>query len=139
MALMRQASADPTDPPYELRCEFDTLASAVAPSGSTDFSVDVQHIPGVDSISFFNINIASRSALAEGNDIESGRVVVEIWPSTWTFTEYTFIGNIYVTQVFIGNEPEGRRGVFRAVRSRQWASLGGVYGTQQYGVCRTIS
>lgn len=139
MALTQQALADLVDPPFELRCEFDTLASAIAPSGSTEFTVDVQHMAGLDSISFFNINIASRSALAEGNNIESGRVVVEVWPSTWTFTEYTFVGNIYVTQVFVENEPDARRGIFRAIRSRQWASLGGVYGTQQYGVCRALS
>jgi hypothetical protein len=139
IVLSSQASADLTEPPYELRCEFDALASAFAPSGSTDFIVDVQHMFGADSISFFNINIVTRSALAEGNNVESGRVVVEIWPSTWTFTEYTFAGNIYVTQVFIENEPDARRGNFRAIRSRQWASLGGVYGTQHYGVCHATN
>lgn len=139
IAFTPHAVSDPIDPPYELRCEFDTLASAVAPSGSTEFIVDVHHVRGAASISFFNISIASRSALAEGSDVESGRVVVEFWPSTWTFTEYTYTGNIYVTQVFIENEPDAKQHIFRAVRSRQWASLGGVYGTQQYGVCRALA
>jgi len=133
-----QVLADVIEPPYELRCDFDAFASAVASPGSTEFAIDVQHFPGLDSVSFFNINIATRSALAEGANIESGRVVVEAWPSTWTFTEYTFTGNIYVTQVFIENEPDGEQGVFRAIRSRQWASLGSVYGIQQYGNCRVI-
>lgn len=134
-----RVAADMVEPPYELQCDFDRFASAVAPPGSTEFHVEVQHIPGLDGVSFFAINAAARSALAEGSNIESGRVVVEVWPSTWTFTEYTYAGNIYVTQVFVDNEPDGADGVFRAIRSRQWASMGGVYGVQQYGSCRALN
>jgi hypothetical protein len=124
--------------PNELQCDFHTSVSSVARSGSSFFETEIRHEPGLHSITFSDINPLNRSAWAFGRDVDSGRAIVDVWEATWTFTEFTYQGNIFVTQVFVEEEPEAARDLFRAVRSRQWTAMGSVYATQQYGLCKAV-
>lgn len=124
--------------PNELQCDFDASVSSVARPGSSFFETEIRREPGLHSITFSDINPLSRSAWTFGGDIDSGRAIVDVWEATWTFTEFTYEGNIFVTQVFIEDEPEAARDLYRAVRSRQWTAMGSVFATQQYGRCKAF-
>jgi hypothetical protein len=124
--------------PNELQCDFHTSVSSVARPGSSFFETEVRREPGLHGVTFSDINPLSRSAWAFGRDVDSGRAIVDVWEVTWTFTEFTYQGNIFVTQVFIEEEPEAARDLYRAVRSRQWTAMGSVYATQQYGLCKAV-
>jgi hypothetical protein len=124
--------------PTELQCEFGPFVSAVAPAGSRYFTTETYRATDDDNITFFNMNLASRSARAEGNNVDSGQVIFDAWDATWTFTEYTYRGDIYVTQVFREDEPGADKHVYRVVRSRQWTEFGNVFATQHYGLCLAI-
>jgi hypothetical protein len=124
--------------PNELQCDFHTFVSSVARPGSSFFETEIRREPGLHSVTFSDINPLSRSAWAFGQDVDSGRAIVDVWEATWTFTEFTYQGNIFVTQVFIEEEPEATRDLYRAVRSRQWTAMGSVYATQQYGLCKAF-
>ena len=124
--------------PNELQCDFDSSVSSVARPGSSIFETEIRRDSGLQSITFSDINPLSRSAWAFGRDVDSGRAIVDVWEATWTFTEFTYQGNIYVTQVFIEDEPEAARDLYRVVRSRQWSAMGSVFATQQYGLCKAV-
>jgi hypothetical protein len=136
ITLSSAVAGPPT--PNELLCDFHTSVSSVARPGSSFFETEIQREPGLHSITFSDINPLSRSAWAFGPDVDSGRAIVDVWEATWTFTEFTYQGNIFVTQVFIEEEPEASRELYRTVRSRQWTTMGSIYATQQYGLCKAI-
>ena len=125
--------------PLELQCDFALLVSAVAGPNSSQFTAEVQSASAADDITYFNIDASSRTAWAEGGASDSGQVVFDAWEATWTFTEYTYKGDINVTQVFLEEEPNGSRQVYRAVRSKQWTAFGSVLATQSYGACRAVN
>ena len=137
IALLRPALADAVVP-LELQCEFDLFVSAVAGPNSSQFTAEVQPASTSDNITFFSIDATSRTAWAEGATSESGQVIFDAWDSTWTFTEYNYKGNVYVTQVFLEEEPGASHQTYRAVRSKQWTAFGSVLATQHYGVCRAV-
>ena len=125
--------------PLELHCDFELFVSAVAGPNSTQFTAEVQPASTADNITYFSIDASGRTAWVEGGGSESGQVVFDAWDATWTFTEYTYKGDIYVTQVFLEDEPNNSRQIYRAVRSKQWTAFGSVLASQYYGVCKAVS
>ena len=127
-----------TTVPLELQCDFELLVSAVAGPNSTQFTAEVQPASPADNITYFSIDASNRTAWAEGGGSESAQVIFDAWDATWTFTEYTYRGDIYVTQVFLEEEPNSSQQTYRAVRSKQWTAFGSVLATQSYGACKAV-
>lgn len=138
MAVLRTDGAHALPLPSELRCEFELSVTATAASGSPNFVAEVHREPAVDTVTFSEFDRDTKTALAEGTSVDSNRPVFQAWSTTWTFMEVTWLGNLYVTQVFLEEEPGAADHVYRAVRSRQWTAMGQVFATQHYGHCKAV-
>jgi hypothetical protein len=131
-----QADAPPL--PGALKCEFDSYTSAIAEKADSKIRATVRTEPGIDPLTYADLDAANGSAQLIGN-IGASRVTLIATGITWSFVEVTAAGNVNVTQAFLFDEPDAPLGLYRAIHSRHSSIAGIIVASQHYGHCKALN
>jgi hypothetical protein len=138
LAVCSHAHAETSPLPGALKCEFESYASAVAEKNATSITAQIKSQPGIEPLTFADLDANTQSAQMIGN-VGASRVTMFATGTTWSFVEVTDAGNINTTQVFLWDEPEADRGVYRAIHSRHSSIMGVIVASQHYGHCKVLN
>jgi hypothetical protein len=138
LVLCKDVRAEAPPLPGALRCEFESYTSAIAEKADRDIRATVRAEPGIDPLTYADLDPANGSAQLIGN-IGASRVTLIATGITWSFVEVTDAGNVNITQAFLFGEPDAPRGLYRAIHSRHSSIAGVIVASQHYGHCKALN